>query len=233
VDHLRFVQAHLFYAVDLLAKLAGNWLWDVSWSHVLRFRPPDLDPDHVLYYDRRLHLFRVWESEEPVRNYLRLFGGIVNDNEFRREFFEADSVKRFGTRADSLFARPITTEGAYQLLRAAVLDVLPWPATEKYLDVSGGNLEIRQGDTIELRETGLPQVDNDNVFRIKQEEHWIDALGNLRSRFHLALGMESASRYQFYIDHDPTEDPSLFVERRIGPFRLDLSALDSSAHLDE
>jgi hypothetical protein len=232
VDHLAFVETQLFYAVDLLAKLAGNRLWDVGWTNVLRFRPPDLDPDHVVYYDRRLHVFRIWESDEPVRNYLRLSGGVVNNNEFRREFFDADSVDRFGIRADSLFARPITTEGAYQLLRAAVLEVLPRPATEKYLDFSSGNLEIRCGDMIELRETGLPGLDQDNVFRIKQEEHRIDAVGNLETRLHLARGLESASRYQFYIDHDPVEDPSLYVERRVGAFKLDLSALDSSAHLD-
>jgi hypothetical protein len=233
VDRLELVNTGLFYAVDLLAKLGGNYLWDVSWTNQLRFRPPDAEPDHVLYYHPGRYRFRIWETDRPVKNYLQLYGGVVDENEFRRDFADEESVQRYGLRRDSLFVRPITTEGAYLLLRDAVLAVLPRPANEKNLDIHYGTLDINTGDTIELRETGLPQLDDDNIFRVATLEHWVDADGKLCTRLHLALGLESSTRYQFYIDHDPMEDPSLFISRRVGPFRLDYSALDSSAHLDE
>lgn len=232
VDRLDFVNTGLFYAADLLAKLGGNYLWDLGWSNQLRFRPPGIPPDHVVYYDPRWHRFRIWESDRPVCNYFEFHGGVVAENEFRRDFAHEGSIGLYGFRRDSLFVRPITTEAVYRLLRDAALAVLPHPANEKYLDLPEGMLDIGFGDTVELRDTGLPRLDDDNVFRVAAEEHWIDGDGNLRTRLHLALGVESASRYQFYIDHDPAEDPTLFVSRRVGPFRLDYSALDSSAHLD-
>jgi hypothetical protein len=232
VDRLEFVNTGLFYAVDLLAKLAGNYLWDLSWENALRFRPPSAPADRVVYYRPRRHRLRVWTTSSTVKNYFLLFGGITGENEFRREFACGESIERIGLRRDSLFVRPIKTEGTYQLLQEAVLAELPHPGTEKHLDFFEGRPDIGAGDRVEIREMGGPGREDCCVFRVREVEQRVGSDGELRTRLHLARGLESATRYQLYIDHDPDEDPSLFVERRVGPFRLDFSALDSAARLD-
>ena len=232
VERLEFVNMGLFYAVDLLARLGGNYLWDLDWNNRIRFDPPTDRPQHVVYFDPREHRFRFWENAATVRNYFLFHGGIVNGNEFRREFADEESIGRLGLRRDSLFARPVTTEQPFLLLRQAVLEELPRPGLEKSLDFRQGAIQVRAGDRVEVRESGLPELGRGNVFRVREVEHQIGREGDLFTRLHLARGLESASRYQFYIDHDPNEDPSRFVERRVGAFRLDFSSLDSAAHLD-
>ncbi|MCA9426556.1 MAG: hypothetical protein KC994_15855, partial [Candidatus Omnitrophica bacterium] len=80
-----------------------------------------------------------------------------------------------------------------------------------------------------LRGNPLIPLDVDQVYRIAAEEiSWTE--DSFRTRYHLAEGLESASRYTRYLDHDPLG--TSFVSAHLGAFTLDLSALDSEAHLD-
>ncbi|MBN2327829.1 MAG: hypothetical protein JXR73_11805 [Candidatus Omnitrophica bacterium] len=51
-QRLEFAGDSLFRAIDLLAKLAGNWRWDVLDDGTLRLRPPTAPPDHQIALQR-------------------------------------------------------------------------------------------------------------------------------------------------------------------------------------
>lgn len=227
IDRLSLLRSPLPYVVDLLAKLAGNRLWDIDWSGHLRWRPNAAPPDHVVYFDARRHVLRLWETDETVRNSFQFHGGgDVSGGEFRREFEDAGSIARFGRRRDRLFARAISTQSTYERLKAAVLAQLPHETNQRFVDDTGGWPQVQPGDTFALRRTGLAPLDEDGVYRARTVEHdWRN--GRLATRVHLAWGHESSSRYARYIDHDTVP-----AEYLLGRFRLDASALDGFAHLD-
>lgn len=131
IDRLTFIQFDLFYAIDLLAKLSGNSLWDIGWDDALRFRPHTGEADHILHFDRRKLAVKVWKTSRRVKNAFELFGGVADENQFYRWFVEEASVARYGARRKSLFVRPITTQDAYLYLRQAVLEQAPWPVFVK------------------------------------------------------------------------------------------------------
>lgn len=221
----------LFYAIDLLAKLAGNAAWEVGWDAGLRFRPFEATPDHALYYDARRHALKVWAGDEAARNSFTARGGIVAGNEFVRHFSDPESVAALGPRPMTLFMRPITTEAAYQQLRAALLAEATRPRLRKYVDVFEASGRFRAGDLLELRGSPLPEPGGDRVVRIKQVETLWTA-ERARTRLWLAEGRENARSYLSYLDHEHTGPDPDWVRRRAGVFTLDFSALDSAAHLD-
>ena len=231
VEALGFVNYPLFAAVELLARLAGNALWDLPWDGGLRFRPSGVPPDHVLTFDPRRHALKVWQNTDEAFNYFVGHGGIVDGNEFLRVFYDEAGMERDGQRPADLFFRPIFRQSDYQRLRDAVLAEAPLPGLEKYLDVFGGAPEIAAGDVLELRGSPLPAPGGAQLVRVKEIEHdWrSDALV---SRLWLARGRENASRFFSYMDHEATEADADWVGRRLGAFELDFSALDSSAQLD-
>ncbi len=231
IDALFLDQYPLFYALDLLAKLAGNALWDLGWDGALRFRPADTPPDHVIYYDPRSHALKVWQSDEPIRNSFTGRGGIVGGNEFVRVFADPDSMAHYGPQPITLYFRPIHTEQVYQRLRDAILAEATQPALDKYLDIAGGGYAIRPGDRLELRGSPLPVPGDDRVFRVKTREvAWTAEKATTRLWF--AQGRENAESYLRYLDHEHTGLDGDYVRRRVGPFELDFSALDSSAHVE-
>ena len=232
IDRLTFVHYDLFFTIDLLAKLCGNFLWDIGWDNVLRFRPHTLAPEHVLYFDGRKTAFKVWRTCERIKNYFEFYGGVVDENQFRRVFSEGVSIEQYGPRRESLFVRPITTENAYGYLRSAVLEQAPWPVYEKYVDLFEEDLAIGFGDTLRLVGSDLCDFDEGHLFRVKMEEIVVTGEGRLSLRYHLADLWESASRFLKYEDHEVGEPPGDYVARRIGSFQIDFSALDSQAHLD-
>lgn len=230
IDALTFDQYPLFYAIDLLAKLAGNALWDLDWEGALRFRPSGVAPDHVVYFDPRHHALKVWQSDEPIRNSFTARGGIVAGNEFVRSFDDPESIARYGLLPMTLFVRPVNTPSVYERLREAIVSEATRPRLNKYLDVRSGGWTVRAGDLIELRGSPLPAPGQDQVFRVKAREiAW--SLEKARARLWFAEGRENAASYLRYLDHEHTGLDPDWVRRRVGPFQLDFSAVDSSAQL--
>ena len=64
-DKILITQRSLFPAIDLLAKLAGNWIWEVS-GQCLRFRPFPAVPDHLIYLKPDLHEINLWQSKRST-----------------------------------------------------------------------------------------------------------------------------------------------------------------------
>lgn len=230
LDRLDFQGLPLFHAVDLLAKLAGNWLWWIDWEENLHFIPPSDPVEHVWRFDPDRMVLHPWERDRTIKNLFRLHGGVRNGEEFERFFESPESRERFGSVDETLFARPITTEGPFAHLREAVLEEAPWPTDYRAVDRYDGDLTAGFGERFELRGAELPPGLNAGAtFRIAAEELvWTE--GGMRARYHVAEGLESASRYTRYIDHEPRDEN--YVAARLGAFTLDLSALDSEAHLD-
>ena len=229
LDRLDFQGMPLFYAVDLLARLAGNWLWWIDWDGSLRMVPPDSLPEWVLYHDPERMVLHPWLRDLSVKNRFEFHGGVIAGEEYLRYFEEPDSRDRFGAVEERLFARPVATDLTYGFLRNAVLEHVPWPTNYRAVDRYDGDLSVSFGERFELRGNPLPPLDQDQVYRIAAEEiRWTEE--GLRVRYHLAEGFESASRYARYLDNDP--HGSSYVAAHLGPFTLDLSALDSEAHLD-
>lgn len=222
IDRLRFARLPLVYAVDLLARLDGNRLWDIDWSGNLRWRPADSPADHVLYLDARRHALLWGDSDAAIVNSWEFHGGAdAHGNEFRRQLEHPASIARYGRRRGRLFARAISTPSAFARLAAALLAHLPLPARLLRLEVFDGMPAAQAGDILELRGDPLHAR-----ARVKTVEHdW--RAGRLATRLYFAAGLESASRYTRYLDHDPVAAPRL-----LGRLALDRSALDSGAHID-
>lgn len=229
IDRLDFRGTPLFYAVDLLARLAGNWLWWIDWEGELHFLPPETAPEHVWYFDPARMALHPWLVDKTIKNRFAFFGGVTGGQEFTRFFESIESAELYGPVEERLYARPITTDLAFSYLRDAVLADSPEPAIYRAVDRLDGDLSASFGERFELRANPLMQLDADNVYRIAAEELvWTPE--SFLARYHLAAGLESASRYTRYIDHDP--EGAFFVATRLGSFKLDFSALDSEAHLD-
>lgn len=229
LDLLDFQGVPLFYAVDLLARLAGNWLWWIDWEGELHFVPPTSPPEHVWHFDPERMLLQPAATDRSIKNLFSFHGGVSSGAEFVRFFEEAASRDRFGDVEERLYARSIRTAPTFERLKAAVLEQAPWPTLHRWIDRFDESVGAFFGERFELRGNPLFPLVDPPVFRIASEEIlWTEA--GMRTRFHLAEGHESASRFTRYLDHDPLGVD--YVAARLGPFTLDLSALDSEAHLD-
>lgn len=234
LDRLEFAGVPLFAAIDLLAKLSGNWIWDIGWDDVLRFRPhpPYATTDHAIFFDDRIHRLKVWSTRRFVYNRFRFHGGIADDNVFERPFEDGLSITQFGVRAKHLYARSITTDSVFGYLKEAVLEQLPHAAAEKYLDLDNGAHHIGPGDTLHVRGLRPPDAVADRPLRVAAQEIRINSENAIRIRLHLAQQWESSNRYHSYIDHDYYGDPGDYGSTHLGPFQLDYSALDSGARIE-
>ncbi len=229
IDRLDFQGLPLFYAVDLLARLAGNWLWWIDWEEKLRFIPSRGNAEHVWYYDRETMGLHPWLRDKSIKNAFRMHGGVVSGGEFERDFTEESSREQYGVVEETLFARPVVTEQAYEYLREAVLDQAPWPCHFRMVERWDGDLTANFGERFQLRGDLPSGIQSGRIYRIAAEEiTWTE--DRFVTRYHLAEGQESATRYTRYLDHEASAGS--YVQARLGAFELDLSALNSEAHLD-
>ena len=229
IDRLDFQGVPLFYAVDLLSKLAGNRLWWIDWAGELHFIPPGTAAEHVWYFDPDRMVLNPWLVDRSVKNLFFFQGGVSGGTEFVRFFEDFSSRDRFGDVEERLYARSISTEQPFEYLKEAVLEESPFPTNYRSVDRYDETIDAFFGERFELRGNPLIPLDVDQVYRIAAEEiSWTE--DSFRTRYHLAEGLESASRYTRYLDHDPLG--TSFVSAHLGAFTLDLSALDSEAHLD-
>ena len=228
IERLGFVGQHVLEAVDLLAVLDGNALWDISWDWVLRYRPRDVDADYRIRFDPDRMTIRLWQTDDDIHNAFVFHGGVQPPSgaEFRRGFSDQESIRRFGRRPGHLYARPVTTDADYQLFRDAVLSLIPLPETERFVEVAGF-LPISAGDVILLVDLPFPLANG--ICRRPIEMVEFDYRhGRVTTRLHFSAGprIKTARGDRVLVAIADA------VASHLGPFQLDRSALDSPAHLD-
>ena len=228
VERLEFLGQHLFDAIGLLSVLDGNALWGISWDSVLHYRSRDVGPHHRIRFDPDRMTIRLWRTDDDIHNAFVFHGGVKPPGgaEFQRAFSDQESVGRFGRRSGHLYARPITTQADYQLLRDAVLSLIPQPETERFLEATGF-LPVAAGDVILLDSLPFPLAQEIRRRPIEMVE-FDYRHGQVTTRLHFNAGPRVR---QIRGDRVLTAMADA-VTRRLGPFQLDLSALDSPAHLD-
>jgi hypothetical protein len=229
LDRLDFRGIPLFYAIDLLALLAGNWLWWIDWEDQLHFVPPDKEPDYIWFFDPERDELSPGSDSGDVLNLFRFHGGVRNGREYRRYFEDPGSRQQHGTHEKTLFVRAISTDPVYEYLRTGILTSAPWPGNIRWIGRRNDSVPLQVGESFKLQGTTPVPWDSDGIFRVAAEEiRWNES--EYRVRYHLAKGLESASRRTRYLDHEPSGLQA--IAAFLGPFRLDLSALDSEVHLD-
>lgn len=230
LSRLEFTGQSRFFAIDLLAKLAGNWIWTAGEGGVLRFRPWPAAPDHIVYLNPDFSAVNLWETADDRFSSAVLLGGAAGDSvyEAAMEFFGLDPA--VAGAAVRVYARPITTADVFAALRRAAVAHMRLPSYGRYIDLDGAGWDIRPGDTIRFIPERLPLFPEEAVFRVKEREI-VYARETLRVRLWLANGYESAPTYFYYFRYEPAR-PAASNEGLAGPFQLDVSALDSDAHLD-
>ncbi|MEW6238333.1 MAG: hypothetical protein AB1656_23355 [Candidatus Omnitrophota bacterium] len=227
---IEFSDYPFFSAVDLLAKLAGNWLWDVGEDAALRFRPRQSIPDHPLFLAPGAYVVNLWETVNDAFAYVRLNGGFADGEVY--ENWIALPGRLYSSEAEiaRVYVRPLASFDAVAALRRAILQQMRRPNYEHYVDLIGYGEKIAPGDTVRFRADDMPQLPQDRIFRVKMREITY-AHEQLQTRLHLTSGLESSSTFFYYFHNDSIFLPS-FKEGKSGAFQLDVSAMDSQTHID-
>jgi len=227
---LTFSQDSLYFAIDLLAKLAGNWIWDVSMNGALRFRPHTLPPQHtvVLHPDR--YTVNIRENHQDVYSWIEVECGIRDGAAYEKVISIPHVARTAQSVQTRIFARPVSTPDVYAALERSIMQNLSVPHYEHYVDLLGSGENVQPGDTVCFRVDEIPLFPQDQIFRVKQRDITYSH-GQHTSRLHLTTGYESAPGYFYYLRSDRTPPP-LFLLGKTGVFQLDLSALDSPSSLD-
>lgn len=229
-SHLTFSQDSLYFAIDLLAKLAGNRYWDISMDGNLRFRPHSLPPDHTIMLHPDQYTVNIRENHQDVYSWIEVECGIRDGASYEKVISIPNvirSVQRVRTR---IFARPVSTPDVYAALERSIVEHISTVHYEHYVDLAGYGENMQPGDTVQFRVDDIPLFPQDRIFRVKQRDI-IYAHEQYTVRLHLTAGYESAPSYFYYLRNDRTPPPS-FLLGKTGVFQLDISALDSPSRLD-
>lgn len=227
---LEFAEYPLFADIDLLAKLAGNWMWDIDEEGALSFRPPFSLPPHVLLLDKDRDTINLWETVTDITARVEVLGGIIGGAPFDQWIeipglaFVSDSLS---TR---VYVRPLASLDACSAFRRAVIQQMTRPHYEHYVTLHGRGETVAPGDSVRFLIDDYPLLPQDSLFRVKRREI-VYAHERLETRLFLTSALESSPTYFYYFRHDRVLPP-LYLRGKTGPFQLDVSALDSPAHLD-
>lgn len=228
IDRLEFENHSIISAIDLLAKLAGNWGWRVGDCGALKFRPILQTPDHCLRLPLDRHTVNVWERLEPEGTPVDVLAGLSGNEELSLRVYAPELG---GAVSKRFYARPIATQATLNLLGDAIASQLAGPHYSRTVDVIGDGFRVNPGDTLRLLfDQPLPRFPEDQLFRVKQRELTY-AHETLSVRFHLTTGFESGADYLDGHDRERVIGYS-YLDSRIGPFQMDVSSLDSAAYFD-
>lgn len=221
---LTFSGESLFPAVDLLAKLAGNYLWDIHNRDILELRPIRLQEDHRVVLRRDVDTVNLWQTTNDLYSTIKIMGGIKDGSSYDKtiEIPELEGVA--GSSTIRVYVRPVTELDSYIALRRAVVQQMLAPRYEHYVDWLENGERIEPGQTVRFHGEYLSLFPQNVVFRVKMREITY-AHENLQIRFHITSGYESSESYFHYFHVD-------YPIPRSGAFQLDVSALDSLAPLD-
>ncbi|MBI1388054.1 MAG: hypothetical protein GC154_06360 [bacterium] len=229
-ERFEFSQHSLLMAIDLMSKLAGNWRWDLSDRGELRFRPFGSEPDRVILLKRDRFGVNLWRTSEDRYRTISIEAGLVDGEELH----ETLSVPELGAEvigSSRVYARPIVTADAFYALRCAVLAQMSAPHYSHFVDWIGAGWEVEPGETVRfVFDEPFPLFPSDRIFRVAGREiTW--AHDSIQTRFALTAGYESSGSYFDYLKNDRRAAFTYF-DGRVGSFQLDISSLDSAAHLD-
>jgi len=220
----------IFFAIDLLAKLAGNWYWDIQNQTHLRFRPPYNNPDHYLLLKHDKFFVNLWQSAAERFSKIEIKAGLDGQNPLESTVILPELNLSTANTAPRVFTRPLCSADGLALFASAVRQQMLSPNYNHYVDIADNGWQILPGDTVQFQAGVLPIFPQNQKFRVTQRDITY-AHEMLETRLHLTSGFESAPTYFHYFRQDTTIAPS-FLLGRVGPFQADVSALDSSAHLD-
>lgn len=226
---LEFQQHPLFAAIDLLAKLAGNWRWDVDDGATLHFRPFGDLPDHVVYLAQDQFSIDLWRHDEEDLSSVEINAGVASGEELTvrvvpQEIANLSSVQR-------IYARPIVTQDALLALSSAITAQLGTPYYSHHVDWVGQGETVQPGDTVQFTFTEpLALFPHEQIFRVKQRDLTY-AHETLTTRLHVTHRFESTNQYFDELKTN-THPTAQYMDSYVGAFQLDASSLDSESHLD-
>jgi hypothetical protein len=229
-SHVTFGSERLFACMDYLAKLAGNWLWDVDCQGTVSFREHNTRPDHLVPLQDDRFTINIWESTNDLFSVVELHGGITGETMLRKiiEFPELAGIPE--TPYTRVFIRPVTTADAFSALEKAIREHMAHPHFEHYVDLKEDGEKIQAGQTVRFLVNSMPLFPEDRVFRVKTRSLTY-AHESYKTRLYLTSGLESAPTYFYYFKNEGLV-PRSYLEGRVGAFRLDASILDTQAHID-
>lgn len=228
-SRLAFPAGPLIEAIDLLAKLAGNWAWDLA-DHQLRLRPLCANDAHHrrLVADRDTVNLWLTNQDRPAQVVFQtgLMNGAVRTSRL------LNPNPHFPSEPTEVVyeAPPIQSPDALAALRHSTLQHLLTPHYGHAIDLAGPQPHLRAGDGIRFSAPQWPWFPEAHCFRIKQRE-----LRYAHERYHtrlfLTTGHENGAGYFTYLKRKRTSTIAYQLAVS-GAFQLDVSALDSDAHLD-
>jgi len=230
LESLHFVEYPIFSAVDLLAKLAGNWYWDIQEFGKIRFRPPSTNPDHWLHLIEDHYDVNLWQTTNSLVSLVEIRNSAAEDESATQRLVYPDWTNQSIGNSVHVYAHPIISQNVLQKLIVAINQQMNSPHYEHYIDLFGRGEKIQPGDRIQFSIDDFSLFPYQETFRVKQREIEF-AHNKMKVRLHLTTGYESSTNYFDHLKHNRTLEPNARLYR-FGPFQLDVSQLDSPAHLD-
>ncbi len=227
---LEFAEYPLLACIDLLAKLAGNWIWDIDEEGSLSFRPPFSQSPHVLLLDKDRDTINLWETVTDLAARILVLGGIIDGTPFEQWIVVPGLAFMPDALSTRVYVRPLASLDACTAFRRAVIQQMIRPHYEHYVTLHGWGETVPPGDSVRFLVDDYPLLPQDRFFRVKRREI-VYAHERLETRLFLTSSLESSPTYFHYFRHDRIRPP-LYQHGKSGPFQLDVSALDSPAHLD-
>ncbi len=227
---LNFVDYPIFTAIDLLAKLAGNWLWDIQAQNTIRFRPPGTRPDHYIHLHEDHYVVNLWQTLEEIAPVIEIRNNIEDFHSIDHIVIIPDLIHQPANPSIHVYALPIVTIEALNQLTQSIQEQMKQIHYEHYIDLWGVGAGIQPGDLIQFSVDNFILFPQQEIFRVKQRD-LVYSHETLKTRLHVTTGYESSITYFHHIKHNPVITPKALLYH-LGPFQLDVSRLDSAAHLD-
>ena len=229
-SRLEFAGESVFTAIDLLAKLAGNWIWDIDDAGLLRFRPHATETAHHVLLELDRYQVNLWETNHDLYAVIQVRGGSVEGTTYTKWIQLPEFTPLAEQSTKVIYVRPMTTSDVFYALQRTVKEQMNQVHYEHVVDLYGQGVNIQAGDCIRFNAPYMPLFPSPSFFRVKMREITY-AHEELQVRLHLTSRFESSRQYFEYFRSDRRTSAAT-LPGRSGLFQLDISSLDSASHLD-
>lgn len=213
-------------------------------------------PDKIVRYDSKNMSFDLKSGVRDLYNIFNFYGGNLDGEYFKRHFENQASVIRYGPRAETIVVPGIISDQPANWLETALLSDFAGIRDEGFIVLRCGGIDIMPGDSLKLSgyEAEGEAFDSPEYGMFKLDESALDAEagldgdihragrvrkyishGSVKAEVHFQGGYSSLSDPLRYLRGNPdgvTEEEMNYLDSRTGSFKLDLSVLDTNAHLD-